>query len=221
MTERGDMDGNGNRAYSEMARRVGRIRRRALWFATWVLAFNAALYVALVLLLGDTKRSNEVFTNTFQYQAMAWCCFYMYPYFSRMEIKTDIGLEQGRDVANVLQGVKTEAKPIMDDVKLIVADEVKPIINDVKAIVADFRKVVEKYGKDDMVKGAIEEVRKILDSEGGVVRRIERKFDQVAQALTAPIGPRRPGLLESGIRRPGEGPSVGARPPEGPTNGGA
>ena len=97
------MGDNGNRAYEDMERAVRGIRRKAALFTLVALGFNAALYAALLWWLKDTKRANEVFTNTFQYQVVGWCAIFMYPYFLRMEVKTDLGLQQGRDTEWLLE----------------------------------------------------------------------------------------------------------------------
>lgn len=193
--------GNGNRAYEALGQTVSGIRRRAIRFTLVALGFNALLYTVMAWWLKDMKRATEVFTSIFQYQVVGWCCSFMYPYFLRMEVKTDLALQQGRDVAGTLAEVK---------------DDLKPIIDDAKAIVHDLRQAVDKYSHDDVVKGVIAEIKKELDSEGGLVRRLEGKFDEIIVAFTRPIGPVRPmkaGLLEMGI------PKKGALEPDASGNG--
>lgn len=204
----GDNGGNGQ-AYEEMERRVRGIKRKAACFTLVALGFNAALYAALLWWLKDTKRANEVFTNTFQYQVVGWCAIFMYPYFLRMEVKTDLGLQQGRDVAATLSQLKVDLKPIIDDAK---------------AIVHDLRAAVEKYSRDDVVSGVIAEIRKELDSEGGVIKRLEGKFDEIVRVFSAPVGarpPGRPGLLERGLKGAADGgPGNGAEPARAGAEGG-
>lgn len=195
-------DSDAGKAEPDLEGRILKIRSTRLRFTLQVLIGNAVWYGLLVLSLRDLQKANYVFTNTFQFLAVAWCCWFMLPYFLRMEVKTDLGLQQGREVAATLSRV---------------AADLKPIIDDAKAIVHDLRQAVEKYSRDDVVKGVIAEIRKELDSEGGVVKRLEGKFDEVVAVFTRPLGgPARPGLLERGLQggaRPGPGNGAEAAAP--------
>lgn len=74
---------------------------------TAVVLFGFAIWygVILVWFKGDVAKANFTFTNSFQFMAVAWCCWFMLPYFLRMEAKQDVGLAMGHDSVDVLDKI--------------------------------------------------------------------------------------------------------------------
>jgi hypothetical protein len=71
-------------------------------FTVQVLGGTALWWAILYFSTRDVQRTNFLFTNTFQYLAVAWCCWFMYPYFLRVEAKQDVALAMGHDSVDLM-----------------------------------------------------------------------------------------------------------------------
>lgn len=96
----------GKLALEQLGVRLWEIKRYQARFSLCVLAGLGLWYVALVLWYrGDTAKANYVFTNSFQFLCVAWVCFFMLPYFLRVEAKQDVALAMGHDSVDVLDQI--------------------------------------------------------------------------------------------------------------------
>lgn len=109
-------------AMEALSLRLIEIRRIQKRFTVQVLVINAAIYAALLLCTGSTDAANKVYTNTFQYQAVAWCCWFMLPYFLRAEAKQEAGMAMGRDSVDVLEKVDGAIESRLERVDRLLTD---------------------------------------------------------------------------------------------------
>lgn len=80
-------------------------------------------------------------------------------------------------------------------------DEAKPLLENAGKIVGNLACVVERYGKNDIVKSLIQEAKTLLTEEAGVIQKIDRLTLAIeALGAPAPAGQKKPGLLERGIK---------------------
>jgi type III secretory pathway component EscR len=90
-----------------------------------------------------------------------------------------------------------------------IKDEVKPVVENAGKIMDNLARVVERYGKNDLVKSFIDEAKSALAKEGGIIQKIDR-LTLAIEALSVPApGPKKPGLLERGIQ-PRGAPAAGS-----------
>lgn len=83
--------------------RLAEINKIKVRITTQVLSVNALFYVVLLICSkGNVDTANKVFTSSIQYQAVAWTCWFMLPYFLRMEAKSDVSLAMGHDSVDIL-----------------------------------------------------------------------------------------------------------------------
>lgn len=66
------------------------------------------------------KDTNYVFTNTFQFLACAWAVAFMWPYFMRVETKTDISLRLAIQSIATLESIKDSSMPVIEDLKGVI-----------------------------------------------------------------------------------------------------
>lgn len=92
----------GQEAMDRLDSRLRAIKRMQVRFTAWVLVGTALWWVTLFLYTRNTQATNFMFTNTFQYLAVAWCCWFMYPYFMRVEAKQDVALAMGHDSVDLM-----------------------------------------------------------------------------------------------------------------------
>lgn len=95
----------GQEAMERLSNRLLEIRLLQKRFTIQVLLGTALWWCLLFVWTRDFQRTNFVFTNTFQYLAVAWCCWFMYPYFLRVEAKQDVSLAMGHDSVDIMAKV--------------------------------------------------------------------------------------------------------------------
>jgi hypothetical protein len=102
----------GQAALEKLQVEIVRIKGIQKRFTLQVLGINALIYLGILLWMkGDVARTNSVFTNLFQYQAVAWCCWFMLPYFLRVEAKQDAGMAMAHDSVDLLSKVDEALEP--------------------------------------------------------------------------------------------------------------
>lgn len=102
----------GQLALEKLQTEIVRIKGYQKKFTLQVLGLNGLIYGAILLAMkGDVSRTNNVFTNLFQYQAVAWCCWFMLPYFLRVEAKQDAGMAMAHDSVDLLSKVDEALEP--------------------------------------------------------------------------------------------------------------
>lgn len=105
----------GKAALDHLDFRIREIRRTQVKFSFIVLSGIAVWYGVLVLAYrGDTAKANYVFTNSFQFLAVAWCCWFMLPYFLRVEAKQDVSIAMGHDSVDVLDKIDSSTEPKLE-----------------------------------------------------------------------------------------------------------
>lgn len=105
----------GQIALEKLSREIVRIKDYQKRFTLKVLGVNALIYILILLYMrGDVSRTNSVFTNLFQYQAVAWCCWFMLPYFLRVEAKQDAGIAMAHDSVDLLAKVDESIQPRLE-----------------------------------------------------------------------------------------------------------
>jgi hypothetical protein len=92
----------GQEAMSRLEGRLLAIKRMQVRFTAQVMIGTAIWWAILYAWTADFQRTNFVFTNTFQYLAVAWACWFMYPYFMRVEAKQDVALAMGHDSVDLM-----------------------------------------------------------------------------------------------------------------------
>ena len=92
----------GQEAMARLTDRLREISSMQKRFTAWVLCGTALWWLTLFLYTRNTQQTNFIFTNTFQYLAVAWCCWFMYPYFMRVEAKQDVALAMGHDSVDIM-----------------------------------------------------------------------------------------------------------------------
>jgi len=95
----------GGEAMKQLSQRLVEIRGTQKRFTVQVLFVNAVIYAALLALTRSFDAANKLYTNSFQYQAVAWCCWFMLPYFLRVEAKQDAGMAMAHDSVDILEKV--------------------------------------------------------------------------------------------------------------------
>lgn len=96
----------GKAALELLDARLVQIRRYQVKFSVCVLVGTAIWYVLLLVWFkGDTARANHTFTNSFQFLCVAYVCWFMVPYFLRVEAKQDVGLAMGHDSVDIMAKV--------------------------------------------------------------------------------------------------------------------
>jgi hypothetical protein len=102
----------GQLAMEKLQVEIVRIKHVQKKFTLHILGLNALIYAGiLVFMKFDVSRTNNVFTNLFQYQAVAWCCWFMLPYFLRVEAKQDAGMAMAHDSVDLLSKVDQALEP--------------------------------------------------------------------------------------------------------------
>ncbi|MGI0148225.1 MAG: hypothetical protein ACREDF_01655 [Thermoplasmata archaeon] len=105
----------GQIALEKLQDEIVRIKGVQKKFTLQVLGLNGLIYCAILLFMkGDVSRTNNVFTNLFQYQAVAWCCWFMLPYFLRVEAKQDAGMAMAHDSVDLLSKVDEALEPRLE-----------------------------------------------------------------------------------------------------------
>lgn len=93
----------GQAALEKLSSEIAKIKVLQKKFTLQVLGMNALIYLIIFALMRfDVSRTNNVFTNLFQYQAVAWCCWFMLPYFLRVEAKQDAGIAMAHDSVDLM-----------------------------------------------------------------------------------------------------------------------
>jgi vacuolar-type H+-ATPase subunit H len=92
----------GKVAMERLEGRLVEIKKKQKSFTLTVLGVNALIWLTLLAITRDVDKTNKVYTNTFQYQAVAWCCWFMLPYFLRVEAKQDVGIAMGHDTVDLM-----------------------------------------------------------------------------------------------------------------------
>jgi hypothetical protein len=112
-----------------------------------VVAANAALALApagwLDLVSVRAAKLGVVTAISFQLAAGLYTIFWLVPYFHRMEKKTDAGLARSAQIGGLLEEVKSQIAPIIDNVRTVSRDVTVMIEDDVKPTlvkVSDFAK---------------------------------------------------------------------------------
>jgi hypothetical protein len=163
-------------------RRLTEIRKIQKTLTAQVLCFNMILYVCLLLWFhGNTDSANKVYTNTFQYQAVAWCCWFMLPYFLRVEAKQDMGVAMGMDTVDLMDkiddAIASRLKSV-DDLFTRVGQAIDqtekgdhPLIVNLKGYVTDEMEKLraeirgQRGAVDDEIAQALDEGQAIVDEE--------------------------------------------------------
>lgn len=102
----------GQLALEKLQTEIIRIKGYQKKFTVQVLGVNGLIYLVILFLMKfDVSRTNNVFTNLFQYQAVAWCCWFMLPYFLRVEAKQDAGMAMAHDSVDLLGKVDEAIEP--------------------------------------------------------------------------------------------------------------
>lgn len=96
----------GKEAMKGLSGRLVQIKATRMRVTIGALVINAAIYfILLAAFKGDTDKTVRVYTNSFQYQCVAWVAYFMLPYFLRMEAKQDVGMAMGHDSVDLMDKI--------------------------------------------------------------------------------------------------------------------
>lgn len=109
----------GQEAMERLSIRLSEIAKMQKRFTLQVLLGTAVWWILLFVWTQDFQRTNFVFTNTFQYLAVAWACWFMYPYFMRVEAKQDVALAMGHDSVDLMAKIDSSVERRLERVDQI------------------------------------------------------------------------------------------------------
>lgn len=95
----------GKGALDHLEERLKEIRRYRIRFSLQVLGVNALIYACILTYTRDIQRTNFLYTSLFQYQCVVYICWWMLPYFLRVEAKQDVSLAMGHDSVDILDKI--------------------------------------------------------------------------------------------------------------------
>lgn len=175
----------GKAAMERLEQRLLEIRGTQRKFTAQVMGINALIYVVLLIWFhGDTTRTNQVYTNTFQYQAVAWCCWFMLPYFLRVEAKQDVGLAMGHDTVDLMDKLDDAVES-----RLKRADD---LMDSLDQMAKEARR-----GEGELVKVFKDEMKQLRDS---IEKKKEETEGELSEALDE--GERAAAAIEQGGKTP-------------------
>lgn len=148
----------GKEAMDRLVGQLARIKKTRTTVTIGALAINALIYFGLLALFkGDTDKTVRVYTNSFQYQCVAWVAWFMLPYFLRMEAKQDVGMAMGHDSVDLmdkideavatrtarfdeilsmtkaeLEQIKAGSHPILEDLKKCAREELDKLRQEIR-----------------------------------------------------------------------------------------
>jgi hypothetical protein len=96
----------GKQAMNALSARLVQIKAIRWKFTFIALVANVLIYfVLLAMFKGDFDKTVRVYTNSFQYQAVGYVAWFMFPYFLRMEAKQDVGMAMGHDSVDLMDKI--------------------------------------------------------------------------------------------------------------------
>jgi hypothetical protein len=96
----------GKQAMNALSARLVQIKAIRWKFTLIALVANIVIYfVLLAIFQGDFDKTVRVYTNSFQYQAVGYVAWFMFPYFLRMEAKQDVGMAMGHDSVDLMDKI--------------------------------------------------------------------------------------------------------------------
>lgn len=100
---------HGQEQADRLQQRLAEISHRKVKLTVAAVLFNGLLFLAILTLAKfDIERAQKTFSNVFLYQIVGWTTWFIYPYFLRMEAKSDMGLAMSRDSVDILSDVDRE-----------------------------------------------------------------------------------------------------------------
>jgi hypothetical protein len=155
-----DTRSRGKVALEALQARLDKIVTSSRRFTGAVLGGVMLWWVILFICTRDVAKANYLFTNSFQFLAVAWCCWFMYPYFLRVEAKQDVSLAMGHDSVDVLDRLNRTIDERIQRVDLILgrldsmtaeaerAGAVKKALEAIDQIKADMAGIRAKIDRD-------------------------------------------------------------------------
>ena len=148
----------GKQAMNALSARLVEIKSIRWKFTFIALVANVAIYfVLLAIFKGDFDKTVRVYTNSFQYQAVGYVAWFMFPYFLRMEAKQDVGMAMGHDSVDLmdkideavaartarvdeilsmtkaeLEQIKAGSHPILEDLKKCAREELDKLRQEIR-----------------------------------------------------------------------------------------
>jgi hypothetical protein len=96
----------GKEAMTALSGRLVQIKAIRWKFTVIALIANIVIYfVLLAVFKGDFDKTVRVYTNSFQYQAVGYVAWFMFPYFLRMEAKQDVGMAMAHDTVDLMDKI--------------------------------------------------------------------------------------------------------------------
>ena len=96
----------GKEAMKALSGRLVQIKGIRWKFTVIALIANVAIYfILLAVFQGDFDKTVRVYTNSFQYQAVGYVAWFMFPYFLRMEAKQDVGMAMAHDTVDLMDKI--------------------------------------------------------------------------------------------------------------------
>jgi hypothetical protein len=96
----------GKEAMKALSGRLVQIKAIRWKFTVIAMIANVVIYfVLLAVFQGDFDKTVRVYTNSFQYQAVGYVAWFMFPYFLRMEAKQDVGMAMAHDTVDLMDKI--------------------------------------------------------------------------------------------------------------------
>lgn len=142
----------GKEAMKALSGRLVQIKGIRWKFTVVALIANVAIYfILLAVFRGDFDKTVRVYTNSFQYQAVGYVAWFMFPYFLRMEAKQDVGMAMAHDTVDLMdkidEAIETRLQRV-DDLLTLARKSFEQIEKGSHPILLDLK----KYASEELEK---------------------------------------------------------------------